>query len=283
MRKKPTYLYAVLSVALVLFMLGFFALMVTHTTKLVTLFKEKVDIWLELRPETPRAEAERISADLQNQPFVKKGSVSYISKEEAAATLRQELGDENTPSDMPDLLRDIVRFNVEANFFSEDSLKSLRETFRRDSAVSELYFEATNTASVSKNIRNLGWFTLLISALLIFSAVTLIHNTIRLALYANRFIIKNQELAGASWSFISRPYLQRGLLNGLLSALVAIALLSLLLWQSQRMMPELADLRDPIDIALVYISLIILGVCISGGSTWIVVRRFLRMRIDDLY
>ena len=283
MKKRVNYFYAILSVALVLFILGFFALTVLHTSKLVIIFKERVDIWLELKPDTPRTEADRLMKRLKGSPFVKSGSVSCITREEAAASLQQELGTENTPEDMPDLLRDIVRFNVRADFLDTDSLKRVRELFRQDSAVSELYFEAAQTANVGKNIKTLGWFTFVLCSLLLFAAVTLIHNTIRLALYTNRFIIKNQELVGASWSFISRPYLQRGVLNGLVSALLAIVLLLLLIWRSEIAMPELRDLRDPLDIAAVFAGLILLGVGLSGLSTWVVVHRFLQMRIDDLY
>lgn len=283
MKKRVNYFYAILSVALVLFILGFFALTVLHTSKLVSLFKERVDIWLELKPDTPRTEADRLMKRLKGSSFVKSGSVSYITREEAAASLQKELGTENTPEDMPDLLRDIVRFNVRADFLDTDSLRRVRELFRQDSAVSELYFEAAQTANVGKNIKTLGWFTLVLCSLLLFAAVTLIHNTIRLALYTNRFIIKNQELVGASWSFISRPYLQRGVLNGLVSALLAIVLLLILIWRSEIAMPELRDLRDPLDIAAVFAGLILLGVGLSGLSTWVVVHRFLQMRIDDLY
>lgn len=247
------------------------------------MFKERVDIWLELKPDTPHSEADRLVRELTARPFVKKGSVTFVTRDEAAETLRQDLGNENIPADMPDLLRDIVRFNVQSDFFNPDSLQMLRETFRRDSAVTELYFEAANTANVGKNIKNLGWITLFMSVTLIFAAIALIHNTIRLALYTNRFIIKNQELVGASWSFISRPYLQRGILNGFISAVIAIVLLSAGLWQSQRMMPELRELSDIWGLGLVYGGIVLLGVLLSGFSTWMVVHRFLRMRIDDLY
>jgi cell division transport system permease protein len=283
MKKRVNYFYAILSVALVLFILGFFALTVLHTSKLVSLFKERVDIWLELKPDTPRSEADRLTGVLRKSPFVKPGTVSYITREEAAAALQQDLGSENMPADAPDLLRDIVRFNVRADFLETDSLQAVRNLFRRDSAVSELYFEATQTAHVGKNIKNLGWFTLALCVLLLFAAVTLIHNTIRLALYTNRFIIKNQELVGASWSFISRPYLQRGLINGLLSALLSIVMLLVLIWRSEAAMPELRELRDPATLAALFAGLVLIGVGVSGLSTWVVVQRFLRMRLDELY
>lgn len=283
MKKRPNYLYAIISVALVLFILGFFALTVLHARKLVALFKEKVDIWLELKSDTPASEAARIMDDIKSKPFVKSGSVSFITKAQAAADMKADLGNENMPSDVPDLLRDIVRFNVVANYLDRDSLAEWRNQLRQDTCVADMYLDAANTSNVDKNIENLGWITLGLGILLLFAAVTLIHNTIRLALYANRFVIKNQELVGASWAFISRPYIQRGIWNGLLSALCAIvALLICLLW-AQRLVPDLRDLQDWPATIVVFVGLLLLGVLLSGLSTWYVVNKFLRMRLDELY
>ncbi len=282
-RTKPTYLYAIASVAMVLFMVGFFALTALHGRKLVALFKEKVDIWLEVRANTPQEEIGRVIQDLRQQPFVKPETITYITREQAAAIMREDLGDESLMEDIPNLMRDVVRFNVQAEFFQEDSLRQWRETLRQDTVISELYVEAANTSNIGRNIENIGYLTLGLGFLLIFAAVTLIHNTIRLALYTNRFLIKNQELVGASWAFISRPYIRRGLLNGLWSALLAIALLIGILNWAQHQIPELEDLEDLNGILAIFTGLIGLGVLISGLSTYFVVTKFLRMRVDDLY
>lgn len=282
-RTKPTYIYAIASVAMVLFMVGFFALTALHGRKLVVLFKEKVDVWLEVRTNTPQEEIARVIQDLRQQPFVKTESITYITREQAAAIMREDLGDESLMEDIPNLMRDVVRFNVQADFFQEDSLRQWRETLRQDTVISELYVEAANTNNIGRNIENIGYLTLGLGFLLIFAAVTLIHNTIRLALYTNRFLIKNQELVGASWSFISRPYIRRGLLNGLWSALLAIALLIGILNLAQHQIPELEELEDLNGILTIFTGLIGLGVLISGLSTYFVVTKFLRMRVDDLY
>jgi cell division transport system permease protein len=119
--------------------------------------------------------------------------------------------------------------------------------------------------------------------LLIFAAVTLIHNTIRLALYSNRFIIKNQELVGASWMFISRPYIRQGVVNGLISAAFAIAALITTLWWLYSLIPELQQLQELNSTIAVFVGLTVAGVLISGLSTYFVVNKFLHMRVDDLY
>ena len=282
-RTKPTYLYAVISVALVLFIVGFFALTALHGRKLVTLFKEKVDIWLELKPGTPAEEVPRIIAGIREQPFVKTETVTFITREQAAASMKEDLGDKSLLEDNPDLLHDVIRFNVKAEYLNDDSLSQWRETLRHDSLVADLYFEASNTGNVGQNIQNMGLIALILGVLLIFAAVTLIHNTIRLALYSNRFLIKNQELVGASWAFISRPYIRRGIINGLISAGLAIALLSAALWWIYGLMPDLKGLQDTDGMFAIFVGLVLLGVLISGLSTYFVVNRFLHMRVDDLY
>jgi cell division transport system permease protein len=282
-RSKPTYFYAIVSVAMVLFILGFFAIMATHARQLATMFKEKVDIWLELQANTPQEEIARMVQDIRRQPFVKQESVTFITREQAQSTMKKDLGDESLLEDVPNLLRDVIRFNVRAAFLQNDSLLNWRETLRRDTFISDLYFEAANTGNVGKNIQNLGWIILGLGILLIFAAVTLIHNTIRLALFTNRFLIKNQELVGASWAFISRPYIVRGIMNGLWSALLAIAALIGTQWSASRLMPDLQQLEDLNSILAIFVLLILLGILISGLSTYFVVQKFLRMRVDDLY
>lgn len=282
-RSRPTYFYAIISVALVLFIVGFFALTALHGRKLVTLFKEKVDIWLELNPDTPQEEIPRIIAGIREQPFVKAETVTFVTREQAAAAMKEDLGDKSLLEDNPDMLRDVVRFNVRADWLNSDSLTRWREVLKQDTLIADLYFEAANTGNVGKNIQNLGLIALGLGFLLIFAAVTLIHNTIRLALYSNRFLIKNQELVGASWEFISRPYLRRGILNGAISAVLAIAALIATLWGLYSLMPDLAGLRDINGILVIFVGLVALGILISGLSTYFVVNKFLRMRVDDLY
>jgi cell division transport system permease protein len=90
-RTRPNYLYAIASVALVLFVLGFFGLMGLHGQKLVTFFKEKVDLWMELKPGLAESEVTRIIGEVRQSPMVKKESVTFITREQAAATMREDL------------------------------------------------------------------------------------------------------------------------------------------------------------------------------------------------
>lgn len=269
--------------ASVLFAAGLFALVALHGQRLVALFKEKVDVWLEFKPDIPQEDIARIIRQIRQEPFVKPETVTYITREQAAASMREDLGDESLLADLPNMMRDVVRFHVRADFFQRDSLRRWREELKQDTLISELYVEAVETGNISRNLNLISGITLGLALLLLVVAIVIIYNTIRLALYANRFIIKNQELVGASWDFITRPYLQRALINGLISALLAIgALIALLNW-AYHQMPELQQLQDLNGILAVFVGVLLLGVLLSTLSTYAVVRRFLHMKIDDLY
>lgn len=282
-RSRPNYLSVIFSVALVLLLIGFFALTATYGNRLVNLFKEKVDIWLELKPDLPESEVTRIVGTVRAQPFVKKESLAFITREQAAATMRKELGDESLLEDLPNLMQDVVRFNVRADFLTPDSLAEWRTMMKQDSAVTDVFFEAFSAGNAQENIQKISIFILILALLLVFGAMALIHNTIRLALYANRFVIKNQELVGASWSFITRPYIRRGMINGIISGLIAVLALSLLVWAGLESMPDLYAIHNSGSFTAICIGLVALGGLIGGISTWWVVNKFLKMRLEDLY
>lgn len=282
-RVRPNFLYSIISVALVLFLLGFFGLTLGHARRMVSIFKERVDIWLEIRPGASENDISRLKGALATENFTRPGSVEFISRKQAAEEMKNELGDTSMLADLPDLLYDVLRFNVRENWLAPDSLELLRTELRADSLVNDVFYEQNSTANIGANLEKLGWLTLVIGILFIFVAVTLIHNTIRLALYSNRFLIKNQELVGATWGFIARPYIFKGVKNGLLSAFLAIGGLCAIRFWAYQQMPELRELENPVATVVIFAALLLLGILISGLSTWFVVRKFLGTRLDDLY
>ncbi len=282
-RNRPNYLPVILSVALVLLLMGLFAITAAYGNRLVELFKEKVDIWLELQPDLPEQEVARIVGMVRAQPFVKKETLTFITRDQAAATLRKDLGDDTLLEDLPNLMRDVVRFNVRAEFLQGDSLTAWRSMMKGDSAVADLHFEAFSAGNAEQNLRKISWFMLVLALLMVLGAAVLIHNTIRLALFANRFVIKNQEMVGASWKFIAQPYVQRGFVNGLLSGAVAVAGLVGLVTLAQQAMPELSSVHDPAMLIAISLGLVALGGLIGGISSRLVVGKFLRMKLEDLY
>ncbi len=282
-RSKANFTNATLSVALVLFLLGFFALTLIGARKVIQQFRERVDIWLEIRPDAPKNAQLAVRRSLETKNFVRPNSIEFISRQSAAQEMQNELGDTSMLADLPNMLLDVVRFNVHEKWLDADSLVSIRTELKQDSLVQDVFYEKSSTVGIAENLEKLGWLTLGFGLLFIFVAVALIHNTIRLALFSNRFLIKNQELVGATWGFIARPFVQKGLVSGFLAAVLAIlALIGLRFWAISEM-PALAELENWPMIALVFAGLIVLGMAISGLSARWTVRKFLGTRLDDLY
>jgi cell division transport system permease protein len=282
-RRKPNYFYTIVSVGAVLFLLGFFGLLLLQSQRLTKVLKEQVDIIIELESTPPDSARLALENRLSKSTFVVPLSVEFTSREDALELMSDELGEDLISLDLPNPLYDVYTFNVAAKYLASDSLAQIRALLMREPIVNDVYYQESLIDQLARNIKRITWILLGISLLFIVLALTVIHNTIRLALYANRFLIKTQELVGASWEFISRPYLRKALWHGFLSALLAIGLLLAIQFWLQQQIPEVRALQHPVAFAGLFIGLIILGMCINWLSTYAVVRKYLSLREDELY
>jgi len=280
---RTNHLYSILGVALVLFLLGTFALGVLHAQKLVAFFKERVNVLVEVTEGTARSELSLLEEKLEASSFVKPGSVLFISREAAAEQMRTEFGEDFLKLDLPNPFFDMLVFNVRAEHMQADSLRRIRRLLIEDPVVQDVFYQESLIDQVAANVQRLFYFSLGLGIFFIAVAVLLIFNTVRLSLYANRFLIKTMELVGASWGFISKPFFWRATGYGFISGLLALGgLMVLLLWAWQSF-PELRQVEDWWSIGAIALGILVLGILLYAGSTYLVVNKYLRMRVDDLY
>lgn len=282
-RHKPNYFTNVISVALVLVLLGFFGVVTIHTQQLVRLFKEKVNVLMEIKPNASTAAIEEVENYLVNTEFIKAQSVKFTDKAAAAALMSEEFGKQFVQLDLPNPYFDVYTFNVKEKYFSAIKLVKIRDDLRQFAAVRDVYYQEDFLQILGQNIGKLGWFAFSFGMLFLVVAIVLIHNTIRIAIYANRLTIKNMELVGASWSFITRPYLWRSFWHGLASSLLAILFLMAIMYYAYQTLPELATLQHTPALITLFITLLGLGVLISVLSTYFVVNKYLKLRTEELY
>lgn len=282
-RSRPNYFYVILSVALVLFLLGFFGGVIIQTQNLVDYFKERVNIIVELKSNSTPENKDELKVYLLQQSYLKPETFGFVSKEEGVKILSEEFGEEFLRLNLTNPLFDVVKFNVNASFLQQDSLRNMREQIGAFDYVRDIYYQETMVNEAARNIERFGYLALAISMIFVIIAITLIHNTIRLALYANRFLIKNMQLVGASWSFISRPYLWRSALHGFLSALIAIGVLAGIVFLVNTKIAGIDIIEQGWKLGLLFIGLTLLGILITTLSTYYVVNKYLKMRVDDLY
>jgi cell division transport system permease protein len=282
-RTKPNYLYAIISVALVLFLLGFFGLLILNAQQLVRRYKEQVNLIVEIKSDAAVEQVSDLRLYLEQAAYTRPGSIQWISKGDAVKMMKTEYGEEFLKLDLPNPFLDVVLFNLRAEYMQADKLSRIREELKALPGVSDVFYQENIVSSIANNLQRASYFALGLGLFFLLVAITLIHNTIRLALYSNRFLIKNMELVGASWNFISRPYLVRAILHGLLSSLLAaLALLGLVFWISHQI-PELALLQNNNALIIVISALLFCGVILYTSSTGFAVNKYLRMRADDLY
>lgn len=284
MKKKPNYIYSIISVALVLFLLGFFGAALLFTRILVNANKEKINVTVEIKENADSTALVALPQLLENSIFIKKESLKFVSKEDAAAYMQKAFPDDDAIlKDGPIPFYDSYSLNLDANYLNKDSIESIRQIIKTNAAVADVSLDEGMIGEVAQNVEKIAFIAFAAALIFIIVAITLIHNTIRLNLYSDRFIIKNMELVGADWRFISRPYIRRGVRNGFISALIAVAILALIFYFIEKQSPEInLLLKSPVFLCGILL-LILLGVFISWLSTLFVVNKYLRMRLDDLF
>ncbi len=283
-KTKPNYLLSILSVAMVLFMLGLFGLIVLHLNSLADFLKEKVEVIVELRDGSSEEDIAIVKDMVQEEKMVKQQTVRHVGKEEALKIMREDFAG---ATDIENLglnpLYDAIIFNVNARHMDSRQLALLSDKLKDNDIVQAVFYEEKLVGSIVSNLRKMAFLALGLSLLFIFIAMALINNTIKLALYSNRFLIKNMELVGASWSFIRRPYIRKGVINGIYSGILAtlgLGIILLLVWQQ---MPGFNIAAEWLTILLLMLSVIGIGALVSWWSTRRNVNRYLKMRLDDLY
>jgi len=176
-----------------------------------------------------------------------------------------------------------VELNLGPTYAVPDSLKWIVAHLKQDRRVEEVAYNAAVVENIDTNMGKLTLIVLGFTALLLIIAIALINNTIRLAIYSKRFLIRTMHLVGATQWFIKRPFLGQSLWQGILGALLAIGLLVGLLQLAQHYMPDLLAFTDALTLAILFAGVLVLGLLISLASTWFAVGRYLRMNSEDLH
>lgn len=282
-RKKTSYSYSIISVSLVLFLIGFFGVILLYAHQNVEKSQSKIPVIIELKEAADSAALAALPKWLVQKPYIQAGTLRFVKKEEKLKEFIAEYGNDEALDITLIPFPDTYEFRIAPEWLLNNKTTNMKAEIKENAAVQTVVSDIDMAQEAANNAQRLAFFAFGIALLFVLIAVTLIHNTIRLALYADRFLIKNMELVGATWDFIARPYLLRGIKNGLWSALWAIFGVCILFWGLQTYLLEINDLLfSPIFIIFLFL-LTFLGVSISWLSTYFVVNKYLKMKLDDLY
>lgn len=280
-KRKFTYLSSIISIAMVLFMLGLFGIIYKLSGNLTSLIKENVRISAYL---IDNAEPELINQTLEKIKLMEEiKEIRFISKEQAALEQSREMGEDIVGFLGYNPLPSTIEISLKANFVGSKNLENVKHKLSAIPIISEVNLQQLAFEKVDKNLNSLAFILIGIAILFILISIVLINNTVRLNIFARRFLIKSMQLVGATHWFIIKPFAKRGILNGLYGGLIAVTLLVGLLSVLPNWVSQIEILYDRQSFAILFIVLILAGIIISFLSSWFSAKRFLKIKIEDLY
>jgi cell division transport system permease protein len=282
-RSKPSYAYAIIGVALVLFLFGIVGWLFLNLKKSGEMFRENIQIHAWIAPSANKKQIDTLHQYIQQIPYAK--GVEYITKEKAL----QKWNAENDSSWRKFLnnnpLPESIDFYVKADYMNADSLGNLKTDLegRFPGVMNEFQYPNETVGTVSSYTKYIAAGILVFAILLSLIVMVSIDNTIRLAMYSNRFLIKTMQMVGATRGFITRPMNIRAVVNGLIASGIAILAVFGFIFMAEKFVPWLTLLRDGNNMLLICLGILLLGVSISVFSTNRSVTKYLKMKLDDLY
>lgn len=264
-KSKPTQAYSSISIAIVLFLVGLFMIIFLHARDLTNVIKEKIGIIIELSVESDKSDADAILADLKKLKSVKEESTVYIPKNEGWKLMNQGLN-LTIPDDENPFL-DIIRFNINAEYYSESNINKIINALKKNKNVNQVYHEDASIIHIKKNLNRLAIVLLGIGLIFVFLAIVIIRNTIRLSMYSDKEEIKTMQLIGAKRNFIKMPYIKSSVLVGFNGFVIAAALIFLALIASKMYIPDIWQILNFLFIIIALVIVLAIAIIIPAVVT----------------
>ena len=282
-RGKPSYIYSIVGVALVLLIMGILGWIFLNFKSAGSSFKEDIRISAYLRTMN-KDTINQIQHYIAAQPYAK--NVQYTNKESAKAIWSKEGNNEDWAKILDyNPLPESIDFYAKSAYVNQDSLNKISADIvgKFGNQLDELQYPKLLVNNLNERTGKLALIFIVVATVLCTIVIVSIDNTIRLAMFSNRFLIKTMQMVGATRSFIARPMGLRAIVNGLISSVIAIVLLLVLIQWAERQFPQLSMIRDTKLTLFLFGGMILIGVGISLLSTHRSVIKYLKMKLDDLY
>ena len=281
-RSKPNYVYSIIGVSLVLLIMGVMGWVLLNFSRVGNSFKEDIRISAYLRTQNKDTIAQ-VQKYISSQPYAK--DVQYINKDQAKLLWNKDNNEDWGKILDYNPLPESIDFYARAEYVNSDSLNKISTSLMANygNQITDLQYPKVLVSSLSEKTKTFGIAFIVVSILLCVIVIFSIDNTIRLAMFSNRFLIKTMQMVGATRGFIAKPMDMRAIINGLISAGLSIAILLGLITWLESLIPQLKAIRD-IELNLILFGgMVLLGVGISVFSTHRSVIKYLKMKLDDLY
>jgi len=280
-RLRSSYFSVVISIALVLFMVGVLGILVLKSTKIADHFKNQVSISLFLKDHVERAQSLKLEESLKKKDYI--NTVSYVSKEMAAETFSQDIGEDFLDFLGTNPLKNSMDLHLKAEFVNPVMMLMIQKELLENTYVSEVVYDAPLVELLTQNIQKISFWILVVAGFFMLLAIILINSSLRLSIYSKRFTIKTMQMVGATKRFIRRPFIWKSIRLGIVGAFLGSLALYFLVYYISEQLPELDLLTDIEALGIVFGGLFLLGIFISWISTFFATQRFLNLKTNYLY
>ena len=280
------YISVIFSVSLSLLLLGIFSFFLLSSLEVKKVIQDNTEINIYLNKDISSNQVDQIKRTLFTKDYVlskDESTLSYISSEEAAKEFSEEIGEDfvNFLGNNP--LRDLIILKINSDFFDKEKLLEIESDILRITGVFEVDYSKEMISDINKNIRNISFIFSGIFIILFLISIILISNTLRIALFSQRFLIRSMQLVGATSSYILKPFLMRGLLYGFASGILSSSFLYFIIVFINERLNGSTMIVSIEKLSIIFIMLIIVGILMVLISTFTSVNRYLGSTLDDLY
>jgi len=280
------FITVIFSITLALFVIGLCGLLLLQASRLSKNIQENLEIYVYL-DKVENQMVHKLDSVLKNKEYVQikndTAGIKFLSKEISAQKFMAEAGHDFVSFLGDNPLRDMFVINLKSEYYVDSKLKLIKEDLQKIPGVFEVVYQENLIQDIQKNIQRISFVLIAFSVLLLITIAVLINNTIKLAMFSQRFLIRSMQLVGAKSSFIRKPFLLRAAIHGFLSGLIASGILLILIQYANMQIEKLELLQDPLSVLILLISLCISGAIIGLASAYFSVNRYLQMSLDELY
>ena len=280
-RLRSSYFSVVISIALVLFMVGFLGLVLLKSTQVANHFKEEVVITLFLKNDTSKDQIENLRNSLIKEIFTRK--IVFISKDDAAKFYAEDLGEDFVNYLGTNPLKNSIDIYLNPGFVTPEKMGEIADRFKDNSYVFEVSYDKPLVTFLTQNIQRVSFWLFVVSSFFGLIALILINSSIRLSVYSKRFNIKTMQMVGATKGFIRKPFIWNGIQLGFIGAIISLIGLSVVIYYIDQKIPTLQLTTDYTTLAYLGGGILIIAFVISWLSTYFATQRFLNLQTEKLY
>ncbi len=280
------FISVIFSVTLSLLLLGLFSFFLLSSFNVKNYLESNTEINIYLNKKISPSQIEQIKRTLYTKEYSltnTESTLNYVSSEEAAKNFQSEIGEDFVDFLGNNPLRDLIILKINSDYFDLERLNIIESDILKIPGVYQVEYSKELIDNINKNVANISFIFIGFFLILLIISVILINNTLRIALFSQRFLIRSMQLVGATANYILRPFIFRGMLYGLIAGIISSGMLYLIVEIADRRISNLELVISLEQLGVIFISLIFTGIIMVILSTYSAVSKYLNSTLDELY